>query len=269
MEKIGDNVFLLVLISMGGVCLLIVLFVLVFVRYQGRLLRQQERLHAERMKHQQELLEVLIQSQEDERRRIGRDLHDEVGNALSNLRLTVDVFSSRVPNAEGMAAFTRDCKQTIDRVIKDVRAISHDLSPVTLELLGLEEAIAEQAENISRSGTIKAQFQNHAGNCVNRLSENQALACYRVLCELITNTVRHAGASEINIRFSDDGSHFNIRYHDNGKGLLQKNSSKGMGMQNIESRLSAIQAIFELSAVNAGYFSMEIKLPHTLLTGKI
>ncbi|ASZ12966.1 hypothetical protein KTO58_09515 [Chitinophaga pendula] len=269
MEKIGDNVFLLVLISMGGVCLLIVLFVLVFARYQGRLLRQQERLHAERMKHQQELLEVLIQSQEEERRRIGRDLHDEVGNALSNLRLTVDVFSARVPTADAMVAFTRDCKQTIDRVIKDVRAISHDLSPVTLELLGLEEAIAEQAETISRSGKIKAHFENQAGQCVNRLSDNQALACYRVLCELLTNTVRHAGASEINILFSDDGNHFSIRYHDNGKGLLQNNSSKGMGMQNIESRLSAIHAIFELSAVNAGYFSMEIKLPHALLTGKI
>lgn len=130
----NDNISILLIITTGGVFLLVISFIVIFIRHQNKLLKQKDRAQQAELLHQQELLKTIIVSQETERKRIGQDLHDDVGTALSNLRITIEMFDEMSPS--GYHDFSMNCRQLIDRVVTDVRQISHNLSPPGIELYG-------------------------------------------------------------------------------------------------------------------------------------
>lgn len=213
--------------------------------------------------HQRELLEAVILSQEKERRRIGMNLHDDVGAALSVLRMTMESDALRT----GTAAI--QSKAIIDRVMTDVRNISHDLFPMRSNAYTFTDAIADRCEALNAAGQIRVDlaFVPDADSIVP--GETEAMAMYRVVSELINNTLRHADAKNIHIHFSLGADTLSIQYRDDGKGMgTDAGSRKGMGMQNIESRLNMIGASFRVtSEPGAGFgFFIECAMHSTLKT---
>lgn len=246
-----DNVYILLLIGMAGMFLLASAVVLFYIRNQQRMNREfKERQEAE-LKYQKELTYAVIQSQEAERRRIGRDLHDDVGSGLSNLKLQ----TARFPDGEPLWEF----KGQIDTVITKVRNISHLLLPGELEVFGLEEAVEELCRVIHQPGTLEVFLVNEASDFMKRLSYNRSLPIYRVLQELFTNTVRHAGATTVRLSFLSEEGRLVCLYTDNGVGL--KPGKTGMGMRNIESRLGMIGAAYEMEAPGEKGFGIRIIIP--------
>lgn len=227
--------------GVGGMFILTISFILLNVKIQKRLLRQKDREHQSQLQHQEQLLQAIINSQEAERKRIGQDLHDDVGTALSNLRLTIDLFNQDTETS--IPGFSTKCKQMIDKVIQDVRHISHNLSPPGIALYGFLGALEELGDTLTSTQTMQIQIHNQAQEKIDALEPEQHISLYRVMEELLNNTLKHAQANQINISFSMHNNQLMVTYQDNGRGIAAgSKSAKGMGMHNIESRLKVIGA---------------------------
>jgi signal transduction histidine kinase len=254
MQKVTDNIFLLVLFAMAGTFILAASFIFFFIRYQRRITLQKAAMQKAALEHSENLLHATLLSQEEERKRIGRDLHDDVGASLSNLKM---IMAQTVEVVPGKIAY----KPLIDNIITTVRNISHSLSPPGLSLFGLESTLHELFDNFNIAGNIKLVFENELGEHLNAFDEQTALALYRVIQELLTNTVKHAHAQQVLIQSFQEKGNSIITYQDDGKGLKTGTGEKfGMGMQNIEARLRVIHAQYELPLVAKGFF-IKIVIP--------
>lgn len=259
----NDNTAVLIIMAMLGVFLAGGLFIIYSIRNQNKILRQRQEFQKAELAHQKELLRATIESQENERKRIGQDLHDDVGTTISGLRLLIEMFKPAQPDDEHLKEFTRNSKAIIDKIVKDVRNISHNLSPTTLRYYGLSAAITEHCTIINQSGKLTITFDNHAETELQALPVNTATALYRVIEELLNNTIKHSGANRANIAISNIDNTIFINYNDNGKGITISHDiiKKGMGMQNIESRLLNIDAAYQILPYNGGGFGIEIACP--------
>ena len=240
-----DNIYVLLLIGIAGMFFLALAVVIFYIRNQHRMQKQlRERQEAE-LQHQKELTYAVIQSQDEERKRIGRDLHDDVGSTLSTLKL-------HAPDP----AF----RDQLDGIMGKVRNISHMLSPAELELFGLEDAVEELCRVIHQSGQVAVMFINEASEPMGQLAYERALSIYRVLQELFTNTIKHAGASQVTLSFLKEGNGLVCLYTDDGVGW-KPGKGGGMGMRNIESRLGMIGAGFQIQDPGMPGFGIKMNIP--------
>ena len=251
MKQITDNIYVLVIIVMTGTFILVIFFLLLSAYTHNKILKQKQLLYQTEIFHQKDLVLTVIQSQEEERKRIGGDLHDSVGAALSSLRLVID---------NGSDGLKQDCKNIIDRIITDTRHICHHLSPAILTLYGLSEAVAELADTTDRSGALNIQINNQAEEILNKLPNHTSLSIYRVLEELMNNTIKHACAENVIINFLYSNELLVITYTDDGKGYDEQVINKGMGLLNITNRLKIIEAAYEIKTGPALGFHINITL---------
>jgi signal transduction histidine kinase len=260
MQKITDNIYILILTAMVGTAVLVVFFILLQMRNQNKILKQKRTMQEAEIAHQKELLLSVITSQEAERKRIGMDLHDEVGAALSTLRIKIERYVGQDKTA---GEFSANCKADIDRIVTNMRNISHSLSPRISGNFGFYDAIHELSDGVNHSGKINMtiHFDEHK---LPVFTKDQApMALYRVIAELINNTLKHAAAKNIQLAVDVTDDKMEIGYSDDGIGVSQKSGlqSKGMGMQNIESRLGVIGAEWEIKIPESGGYSVAISVP--------
>ncbi len=254
------NPYLLVIAGMCFSLLIAVAIVLFYLRYQKRLTLQQLKLSEAETQHQKDLLTAIIQSQEEERKRIGMDLHDEVGSALSSLRMIIENSPNGEPLHEQQTSSLHQCKPIIDKVITDVRNISHNLSPLRTGAYGFLDAIEDLCASVNQSKQLNIDLRSTIQETNFALDDVSSLALYRVLAELINNTIKHAGAMNIAICFSMENGILLMKYTDDGIGLPATISKSGMGMQNIESRLNMIGARSSMLPMNGKGFGMDIQV---------
>jgi signal transduction histidine kinase len=226
----------------GGTLLMFLLagMLLFFVTsYQKRLLRNKADVERMKSKHQLDLFQSSIDAMEEERRRVSRDLHDEIGAALSMLRLQVGQINfSKDSSTENTEKLVSGSKQLIDNTIENVRRISNDMLPHGLEEFGLKYAIESLCDKIEEASPLDIQL--NAEN-LTRLENRMELTIYRILQELLNNTIKHAKATEVKIEFITDNQKLTLVYQDNGQGFdLEKIRKNGLGLKNIESRVSMI-----------------------------
>lgn len=260
MQEVADNIYLLLIIGMFGTVLLVIIFILINVRNRNKLLRQQRKIQEAALQHQKELLHATIMSQEEERKRIGADLHDEVGTALSTLRIYIQKFTE-TPGAVDATEFGKRSKSMIDTIITSTRNISHDLSPVTGGAYGVMDALQDLCDQVNLSGNPEITLSVSKEDILKKLELNHALALYRVITELVKNTITHASATRIIIDIKEEGGHLLVLYKDDGTGMEKNTKVRGMGMNNIESRLSLISANYQINTSPGIGFVMAIRIP--------
>lgn len=255
----GDSIYLLVFYSVLGIFVLITFFLLLYIKGQNLIWKQKRALQDSQIQQQKDLLNAVIESQEIERKRIGEDLHDEIGGTLSAIKLMLNVSKDQ----ENRQEVLRSARQLIDKTIGSVRHIAHDLSPPGLSMFGLYTTIETFADAINRSGDIEIEIVHNPLVEKRFLEERTELALYRVITQLIANTLKHANATKITIQFNPSASKLLIDYSDNGVGfdlsILTKHH--GIGVQNIKSRLQMIDANFELESSADRGFRMLIDCP--------
>jgi len=261
MLKSPDNIYLVVFLGMTGMFLLSGAIILFYVQYQKKLYQQQQEMKEAELNYQVQILHSTIQSQEDERRRIGQDLHDEVGSSLANLRIVI----SKIGKAESpdvRNALVSNCQSLTDTVINNVRHISHNLSPSGMELFGFADILAELCDRTSKSSGLEIMLNNETGKRQEHIDLKISIALYRVMQELLTNTIKHAGAKNVAITLSHKDDLLTLDYADDGKGLdEQVIRNKGIGMYNIESRLSMVHAKFTMGNAGQKGFNIHIQVP--------
>src|SRR5215208_5698103 len=192
-----------------------------------------DRLESERRESARQALRVL----EGERRRIARELHDEVGQTLTGVMLQVEGLATSIP--EDLRDQLEELRETARRGTEDVRRIARQLRPEALEDLGLQSALT----------TLANSFGDHTGVRVERrlqpglpLSDEQELVIYRVAQEALTNVARHAEANEVELRLerTDRGTVLMVR--DDGHGFTRKALSSSHGIRGMRERAMLIGA---------------------------
>ncbi|MHC2990726.1 histidine kinase [Pontibacter sp. HJ8] len=248
------------------VMLLLVAGIIVFVvRYHKRLVAHHEHLRHLQEIRQRQLLEAALEAQESERRRVARDLHDEVGGMLALVRLNIGQLGGQPAPSVGASDTAVRAKQLLDEAIGSVRRISHDLMPVVLEKLGLIQAIRSMAHSIPPGSGLEIKF-THSQD-YERLQARQELLLFRILQELLNNSLKHAGASVITIDLQKNGPEVRLTYTDNGKGFAYAPASQdtpgatGLGLKNLQSRVSLLQGTFAYNSAQGAGIKAEIVIP--------
>lgn len=262
-----ENIFILT-----GVLIMLAFalaFVLFFNYSQKKILKEQVRIQQLNFKHQEDLLYSTILAQEAERKRIARDLHDEIGSKLNVIFLNIHRLKEMGKEHEGIGRITEEVEAVINRTINSTRLISHELLPPTLEEFGLAEAIRELQHSFNQLGSIRIEFtsEKNKGLIENKLVE---LNLFRVIQELINNSTRHGKATGIDIKLCLDDEMLELIYKDNGIGfdITNVEEKKGLGMKNIESRLRIIKAVYTFRSSLEEGTSVAIQIPSNELIKK-
>lgn len=265
-QKLGDNIYYLIFLGTAGVLVLALAVIFFFLRYRKRLRAQFEAMRIAESAHKQMLLNATIQSQEEERMRISKDLHDHVGSSLSGLRFLVARILNSDIALDAVKEIATDAKKSIDAIVDDVRNISHSLSPAGLELWGFHEALDEYCDKIVRTSDLEIEITDNTGSLLRQLPFDDALSLFRVAQELINNTLKHADARHVSIIISLVTGYITFQYTDDGKGIeLNGKNGHGIGLYNIESRLSMIDATYKVSSAPGAGYSFRVLMPITRL----
>ncbi|MEL6943156.1 MAG: histidine kinase [Bacteroidota bacterium] len=227
--------------------------VLIFYTSQRKLLQEKMRQQRLEIEHQEGLLYASIKTQEQERVRIAKDLHDEIGSKLNVIFMNLHSLRKETKSLPTAATAIQDIKGLLNTTIDTTRRISHDLLPPTLNDFGLAAALRELRDTYQAS---ELNLELDTSNANERLEDKLIeLNLFRVLQELIKNSVVHGNAKNIHLQISTNPPNFSIHYQDDGVGFeVEKlEERKGLGTQNIESRLKMCNAdIIYDSAIGKG-----------------
>lgn len=232
--------------------------ILFFIRYQKSLLKKQEELFRMEAEHRKELLSSNIQSAEEERLRIARDVHDELGGIFSTLSLSIQQLN---PEVEKNKETLQQSKQLIQTGINSVRRISHAIIPFELELLGLDQTLSNYTESVSNASGIEIHYE--FDDVPEEINPMVSLATYRIIQELLNNTLKYARAGSVTISCRGSKTFLHLNYSDNGIGadLTDKKIKRGIGIKNIESRVLALDGNVRFISSPGQGFTCEISLP--------
>jgi PAS domain S-box-containing protein len=202
----------------------------------------------------------LLQTQDDERRRIGRDLHDSVGQYLVGLKMKVDSLkSSRERGQRDDDSQLTECSQLVEEAIKEVRTISYLLYPPMLEELGLKSAIPWYLDGFTKRSGIKTTFE--VSPEFDRIPGDLELALFRILQESLTNVHRHSGSPTATVRLLTVDRCVILQIIDEGCGTQSKTlenraldwmSALGVGLRGMNERVRQLGGSLELSSAQGG-----------------
>ena len=229
--------------------------VLLTWQFRKNLHKQQLEQEALKLAHQKHLLQTSIEVQEEERKRIARDLHDELGAALSMGRMWLTQLEKQEkvdPNKVG------EVRELVENALNTSRRISHELVPLQLSGLGLERALKSVLDRAGEVGELQVSLEIKLPDKLNKAIE---LGLYRVFTELINNTLKHAEASEIQLSIALAENRLLCNYEDNGKGLPENHDKNGLGLKSLEGRVSALEGEWRYGNREAGGFCAAIDLP--------
>lgn len=247
-----DSEIISIFISAIAVVLFMAVLIAFFVsNYQKKLLQQDQNLQKMKTDFQMGLLKATIEGQERERKRLAKELHDGIGSLLTGLNLNLKHQLNSENTNKGQEDFLTEACQMLEDGISDVRRISHDLLPITLDNFGLALALKEWTETLQKDDFV---LNLRIDGQIKRLDGKIELGVLRVIQELIQNTIRHAKATKTSIDLTYGGDQLKLNYVDNGIGCDMHKSAKGLGIMNIQSRVQALNGSIEMiSSTHKGF----------------
>ncbi|HEY8934925.1 MAG TPA: ATP-binding protein [Cyclobacteriaceae bacterium] len=260
--QINDLVTLV--LGTSAMLLMLVAIIAIAFLFQRKLIKKERAYRdIEKLLQKQELESayVLIRGQDEERKRIASDVHDNLGNLLATLKIYSDLVLKKPSEAE-VDRLNNEINHLIENLTTEVRKIAHSLDFSTLKNFGLTAAIEQLCEAITNSGKINVTSIID----VQRSPEDgdSLLNLYRIVQELFTNTLKHAQASQIRFEITQVNSEITIIHEDNGVGFdVEAAANKSMGLQNIQSRVNLMHGDMKIqSSPNGSAFIIEIPIPH-------
>lgn len=212
--------------------------------------------HVERMAHHRQMLEkrfmtALLRTEERSRASFSRELHDGLGPLLSSAKMSLSALN-RANLKDNERQILQNSSAVIDEAIRSLREISNNLSPHILNDFGLVRGIKNFVERLGTLRDTNVEFSTTLKD--ERYDSNIEVILYRVVCELINNSLKHADATHISVMLREERELLIVEYSDNGRGFNYSDvESSGMGLSNIRSRISSLNGKFELhSSVGKG-----------------
>lgn len=242
--------------------IIIVIFILIFIAImfmvflvrnnarKNRLVFENERIRKE---YEETLMNSRLEIQEHTLNYVSREIHDNVGQMLSLVRLQLNGIESPKD--------IEDTDQLLEKAIADLRQLSHTLNTNHIKEKGFAPSVAELLKQFERSGKFKTVFINSEEPF--HLSDDNGLIIFRVVQELLNNISKHAAASEIRIELRKKPAYQEVIISDNGKGFDTKaTSSGGIGLRNISDRVEIMGGNLTINSEISKGTTVKIRIPH-------
>ena len=211
---------------------------------------------------EKKMLNKIIETEEKERKHFAEDLHDCVGPLLSALKIYVSILETGNHSAEKKKELYDTAYEILDETIRQTKEISYNLIPNVLTDYGFSKAVNSFCNKINLTGKINITFIN---NCKIRFEINKEIILYRIIIELINNTLKHSSADAILIQVIHENKKIKVIYKDNGKGFdFDKVSSDekfiGYGLLYLINRVKLLNGNFEYSFNDGTIFQIEFQI---------
>lgn len=205
--------------------------------------------------------EQLIESQEQERRRIARELHDGLGQQILVIKNRAELAQNQIDKPEEIANQLKEIMMSAMSSIGDVRNISHNLRPVHLEKFGLREAIINLCDQLQRTSSIDWSY--HVDEIDGLIPKDKEINFYRIIQEAINNVLKHSGASEASVIIKKTITGVNAVIMDDGEGfnIKQKDSISGLGLLGMEERMESLAGKLNVESSPKEGTSIRIFIP--------
>lgn len=257
METENHITFVGTLLPVVGIVFLIAVGVIILTQqFRKNLYREQFEQEELKRHHQVELTKSTIMVQEQERKRISQDLHDDLGAVLSIIRMHLLQAERKYPDVnDQLPGELQNIRSLTENAIESMRRISHELMPPQLERFGVLETLEQTCEQLTAAGKISCKFtaEEHIDSQIN--DELMSLTLYRVCMELINNTIKHAGATQLQLDISGSDKEIIVNYRDNGNGMVPEYSKKGSGLRNMHNRIHFLGGNVIIHKGQNGFFS--------------
>ena len=234
----------------------------------GELSRVNENLQTEISKHKEseaarlELLRRLVTAQEEERRRISRELHDQTGQQLAALLLGLKTLNNATNNGStSLHKSLLQLQNLTERLVEDAHHLAWELRPAALDDLGLEIALSNYVEKWSERNSITLDF--HSGLNKLRLPPPVETAVFRIVQEALTNVLKHAQASRVSVMLEYRYDELLVIVEDNGRGFQPEVETDGLGMIGIHERVALVKGKLNIESAPGLGTTLVIRIPAT------
>jgi PAS domain S-box-containing protein len=209
------------------------------------------------------ILKNTIATEERERRRFAEDLHDGIGPLLSGLKMYLQQDSLKVNLESKQLKTLTYCRDLVDEAIRQTRSIANNLTPGILNDFGLEKALKSHISKINAIGKFNVNL--HILKSPVNLEDDTSLAIFRVVSELLNNSLKHSDCSKVEIVMNENEGILSVNYSDNGKGfdtLKEHNANGGkMGLNNIRNRINSLNGSVSFNSQEGKGLFVRIFLP--------
>ncbi len=205
------------------------------------------------------ILSTILRTEEKERSRFSKELHDGLGPLLSSAKMSLSALSAGGQSAQNLEIIA-GTSHVVDEAIRSLREISNNLSPHVLGEFGLGKGVGNFISRLS--GIHPATKIDYTTNLRGeRFDTDVEVILYRVICELISNSLRHAGASLVTLSLDYDGTGLDLYYSDNGRGFNpQTDGGAGMGLGNIASRINTLGGRLDLHSAHGEGMKARVRI---------
>ena len=220
-----------------------------------------KRAETDRQRSEKRVINAIINTEENERKRFAKDLHDGLGPILSTVKMSLSALNKKIEDSTG-TVILNNTNHLVNEAINTIKEISNNLSPHVLTNFGLSSAIGAFITKLNQTKVVEIEFKSNMET--QRLENDKEVVVYRAVCELITNSIQHSGASRIDIELNKHEKFVTLQFYDNGRGFdtstLRNEDIKGMGLSNIETRVKSVEGVFILESTPGKGTSALIKL---------
>lgn len=226
----------------GSLAALVVIGLLGYRNYRHKQSIQRQRIVELETEKQLAATESVLKGEEQERTRLAKDLHDGLGGMLSGIKYSMNAMKGNlIMTPENASAFERSMEM-LDSSIHEMRRVAHNLMPEALVKFGLDAALRDFCNDVTQSGVLNVTYQS-VGLESKATDQSVAITIYRIVQELLNNTMKHASAQHAVVQVSRSGEDISITVEDDGKGfdtaILQQSS--GIGWSNIRHRVELMK----------------------------
>ena len=245
--------------ALGFIILLAAIVVLLIMQNKRRYVYQAE-IKEKEYQYQHDLLNTRIEMQEQLLQQVSQEIHDNVGQVLSLVKVHLYSAGSQIENHSAINLLNTSAI-LLDKAIEDLRNISHAKSIGILEQLGLSETIKKELGYISNSKNITTNILIEGAFFA--LLPEQELFIYRIAQEAINNSLKHSGCSEINVWVIYEPALFILTISDNGVGFVQEQKQEltGIGISNMKQRAKLLNASLSVTSANLSGTTITLKMP--------
>ena len=240
-------------ILIGGAAALVVIMLLGYRNYTHRQKLQQQRITELETQQQLTATEAVLKGEEQERTRLAKDLHDGLGGMLSGIKFSLNTMKGNlIMTPENVQAFERSVDM-LDSSIKEMRRVAHNMMPEALVKFGLDIALQDFCNDINQSGALKIAYQSIGMQSVS-MDQTMAITIYRVVQELINNTIKHAGATNAVVQLACENKKLSLTVEDDGKGFdtARLPQSTGIGWNSIKNRIEILKGQLDVQSGHMG-----------------
>lgn len=251
-------------ILIGSAITLLIISLLSYRTYTQKQKLQQQRINELETQQQLTATEAVLKGEEQERSRLAKDLHDGLGGMLSGIKYSFNTMKGNlIMTPENNQAFERSMDM-LDSSIKEMRRVAHNMMPEALVKFGLDTALKDLCNDINQSGALQVSYQAIGLENV-AIDQTTAITLYRIVQELLNNTMKHAAAKMALVQLTKSNGHLSVTVEDDGKGfdtsvLKQSKSGRGIGWSNIQNRVEFLKGTLDVQSTNEKGTSVFIEL---------